>query len=524
MAKQTFLIFLLIAALTACTKAELASVPTQTVTPAATTIATQEPLVIPTRLPDSTAIVITTLEPTITPLSVLTSTNTSPIEPTSMLTITPVPVITNRQPSIAELEKYLTELSLREDPIGHVIETMYEDINGDGEVDLVISDFLFVGIFIWQDTHYSGAFIYQGYPWKYDPGSRITLEDWTNDGIPEVIFDLRDDTGGTGVRVTNWTRYVIHCPKNKSACRVIWAGLLGSIYEGYGPGGVSLLQADVNLVSKEDDTLNLDVNTESFAIYSSGNIFYTSHVGDGILSYSGGRESEGYPPYFPLESLKVYTSTLDIFSWNGIEFEWQETRILKPAIYTDSIAVLEAQNSEGQTASITTRSNKDAGLSNDICQLAVDSVALGLPFGCKNNFTVVKWQDVIGDEQAELVVIAYSGVYTNSGFEGEYLSPDKDCIHQRVIIYQQENAQFKQIANVTGCVVQSDLYGIRFQDIDEDGQVEILAASSWFTAPRCWSRILGPEGQQDNCWYEFGYQNEVYKWNGSEFIYWGVKE
>ena len=469
-----------------------------------------------------------TQKPSITPIlepsSISIPIETPTIEPTVTLMITPVPPITNRQPSITELEGYLTELSLEEEPFGHVIELMHEDVNGDGEVDLVVSDYLFVGIFIWQGTHYEGSFIYQGYPWKYDPGSRVTLEDWTNDGIPEVIFDFRDDTGGTGVRITNWTRYIIHCKKNETACKVIWAGLLGSIYEGYGSGGVSLLQADVKLVSNEDDTLNLEVNTESFAVYSLGNILYSSHVGDGILSYSGGRESGGYPPFYSLKSLKVYTSTLDIFSWNGIEFEWQETQMLKPYVYTDSIAVLEATNNEGKTALITTKPNEDAGLSNDICQLIVDENATGLPFGCKNNFTIVKWQDVAGDDIEELVIMAYSGYYTDSGFEGEYLHPDIECIHQRVIIYQQENAQLKQIANVTGCVVQSDLYGIHFQDIDEDGQVEILAASGWFTAPRCWSRIPGPEEEQDNCWYEIGYQSEIYKWNGSEFIYWGTKE
>ena len=478
-----------------------------------------------------------TVSPTKTLLPIITSTpklsitaipTVTPfiVEPTATLTITSVPPITNRQPSISELDSYLTELSLEEAPFEHIIEVIYEDVNGDGEIDLVVSDYLFVGIFIWQDDQYTGSFIYQGYPWKYDPGSQITLEDWTNDGIPEVIFDFRDDTGGTGVRVTNWTRYVIHCQQNESTCKVIWAGQLGAFYEGYGPGGVALLQTDVDQINDVNESPSLEIVTESFAIYSQGTIPYSSQIGDGILSYNGGRKTEGFPPYYPRESLKVYTSTLDIFTWNGSEFEWQETQVLKPAKYTESLAVLEAINGEGKTASISVKPNNDAGLENDICQLDIDGITTGLQFGCKDNFTVVEWRDVTNDNTEELVIMAYSGVYTNVGFDGEGNFPDKDCIHQRVIVYQQVNSLVKEIANVTGCVVQSDLYGVRFEDIDDDGQLEILAASGWFTSPRCSSvfSAKSPDGQQENCWYEFGYQNEIYRWNGSKFIFWGIKE
>ncbi|MCO6433806.1 hypothetical protein, partial [Nitrosomonas nitrosa] len=95
MAKQTFLIFLLIAAVTACTKAELASVPTQAAMSAEVTKTTQEPSVTPTLLPANTATVTNTpaqtTEPshTSTPVVVLTKTPTaipSPIAlPTSSL-------------------------------------------------------------------------------------------------------------------------------------------------------------------------------------------------------------------------------------------------------------------------------------------------------------------------------------------------------------------------------------------------------------------------------------------------------
>ena len=79
MAKQTFLIFLLIAIVTACTKAELASVPNSAAAPAATTIAIQEPSTTPTPLPTNTATAINTPTPTNTS----TATSTPTITPTA---------------------------------------------------------------------------------------------------------------------------------------------------------------------------------------------------------------------------------------------------------------------------------------------------------------------------------------------------------------------------------------------------------------------------------------------------------
>ncbi|MCP4415160.1 MAG: VCBS repeat-containing protein, partial [Chloroflexi bacterium] len=520
--KISVVVFLLMVACSRLDANEAIKASPQSITPSFALTATNTPISVSTSTPLPT--VSTTKKPSETP----DLADTPTMESIVAATVTPVPPITNQQPSISELGNYLTNLSLEEDVFGHEIKITYEDVNGDGAVDLVVSDYLFVGVFIWQEDHYTGAFIYQGYPWKYDPGSRVTLEDWTGDGISEVIFDFRDDTGGTGVRGTDWTRYVIHCQQNEITCNVVWAVKSGSFYEGYGLGGVALLQTDINQVHEFNETPTLEILTESFAIYSGGIIPHSSQIGDGILSYSGGRKAENSPPYYPLEleSLKVYTSTLDTYAWNGNEFEWQETTIQKPAMYTDSLAVLESINENNQIASILAGPNNDAGLKNDICQLFINGNATGLPFGCKDNFTVVEWRDITGDNKDDLVVVVYSGLYDNAGFQGDGNFTHKNCIHQRALVYQQANSLMKKVADVTGCVVQSDLFGVRFEDIDGDGQVEILAASGWFTSPRCASvfSALGADGRQQNCWYEFGYQTEIYKWNGSEFIYRGLQD
>jgi hypothetical protein len=186
--------------------------------------------------------------------------------------------------------------------------------------------------------------------------------------------------------------------------------------------------------------------------------------------------------------------------------------------------ILEKPLDETMRATVSARSNNDAGLLNDICQVVVNGQKAGLEFGCKSGFTSLDWQDVTGDGRSELIVVAYSNAYTGQGFEGEGYLQGKDCIHQRLLIFQNLDSVMNVIANVTGCVVESDLYGVRFEDLDQDGQVEILAANGWLTTDRCFSTLStsAPDGKQDNCWYELGYQDEVYRWNGTEFVYSGL--
>jgi hypothetical protein len=104
---------------------------------------------------------------------------------------------------------------------------------------------------------------------------------------------------------------------------------------------------------------------------------------------------------------------------------------------------------------------------------------------------------------------------------GNQLS-DKDCVHQRLLAYQQMNSQLIEIANITGCVMQSDLYGVQIQDVDGDGQVEILAVDGVLTEPNCDETITPYAHERIYCWYELSQQDEIYRWNGSEFVYSGL--
>ncbi|MCA9984300.1 MAG: hypothetical protein KDE59_08405, partial [Anaerolineales bacterium] len=85
--------------------------------------------------------------------------------------------------------------------------------------------------------------------------------------------------------------------------------------------------------------------------------------------------------------------------------------------------------------------------------------------------------------------------------------------HQRQIIYQWDGEQAIEIANIAGCVVRSNLFGVELVDYDGDGHLEILAASSWTSNVDCVPTSRLP------CWYHFGYTTQVYRWDGFGFTY-----
>jgi hypothetical protein len=76
------------------------------------------------------------------------------------------------------------------------VQLTYEDVNGDQEEDLVVTDLLLTAIFLWGDDTYLTPYIILGSSWKYAPASQTNLVDWTNDSVSEVIFNYRSDSGG----------------------------------------------------------------------------------------------------------------------------------------------------------------------------------------------------------------------------------------------------------------------------------------------------------------------------------------
>lgn len=487
---------------------------------------TSTPINTPIPKPSQTAVPTETLtpQPTLTPTTTSTATATSTpsatFTPLPTVTPTPIPLLDVHYPTIEELETYLLNVSSEEfrlhTPLTANAQFIFEDVNGDSEEDLIISDFMTIGVLVWDKNHYREPFLIQKYPGRWKPSSRVYLEDWTNDGIPEAVFDYRIDGGVTGVRYADWTKSIVHCPYiSEESCNVVWSGKIAAITNDYNGGGLDLYRADIDRDINDEGLISLFVTTDAFAVYSWGWHLVTNFSNSPVISTLGD-PATGLPNDYYLESLNVYTSTLSVFTWDGNTFAWQDTEILEPAISIDAQNNLEAISSEGQTAVISAEFNNAPTYQNDTCQLFVDETIVGAEFDCKHNFTTVSWQDIVGDSQEELVIITLSG--SRDEF-GNRLS-DKDCVHQRLLAYQQIDSQLIEIANITGCVVQSDFYGVQIQDVDGDRQVEILAVDGVLTEPNCGETPYAIEGIY--CWYELGYQDEVYKWNGSEFVYSGL--
>lgn len=479
--------------------------PTQTATSAPSLTPSATPTITPSTTPDrvATALARPTKTPTVTP------------------TPLPLPSLTIRQPTPAELSQYFHAFPFKqlkqEAYMGDVLEQTYADVNGDGEIDLVVSDYLLLAIFLWQGEQYTPALVYQGYSWKYDPGSRVTLADWTNDQIPEVVFDFREDTGGTGVKNTDWRKFVISCPAQQFTCRVIWADNVYSFTEGYA-GTTVQMRKTIKLSHPAGGQHTLEVTSSSFAVSPAGHgsffPYYHSFptIGDNVLTYHTGKpDLENDYTYHP-ESLQTYTTTVDIYLWNGTQFAWQDTQFLETPLMIANQSVLTATNPAGITASLTYTPSIWADYDYDNCQLHFNQQVVGGIFPCQSNLTVLSWQDVTSDGREELLLHGYSSAYAN-------VQTEESCAYQFLTIYQEQNGQLTFLTNIKGCVVQPDLYGVRLEDLDQDGQVEIIRANYWLTGLSCGSGFSMVPARSENCWYEPGYTEDVFQWDGSQFVY-----
>ena len=111
-----------------------------------------------------------------------------------------------------------------------------------------------------------------------------------------------------------------------------------------------------------------------------------------------------------------------------------------------------------------------------------------------------------------MIVTTLSGEYCYD-VDGTELC-NEGFVHQRLIAYEWNGQEARNVANIAGCVVQEVLYGVKLEDLDYDGIDEILAASSLFLQTDCeWGH---------GCWYEIANTpgTLIYKWNGESFVFW----
>jgi hypothetical protein len=144
-----------------------------------------------------------------------------------------------------------------------------------------------------------------------------------------------------------------------------------------------------------------------------------------------------------------------------------------------------------------------------VCALVVEGEQIGSEFGCKPRFSEISWENVVGDSDPELIV---SAIVAPSALELLNLEPvSTECFHERFMVFKEENGDWQQIADIIGCLVDSNLSGAYLGDIEGDGQKEIVAESgNWFYPNKC---TLWPP-----CWYELDQETRVYEWDGTVFV------
>lgn len=472
------------------------------VEPTATAVSTQqaqvamETAVPPTNTPttEPTATATATLTPTIPPTATAIATSTAVPTPTFSLT--------QREPTLAEIEEFLSQslvllfypergpgqsvklISLHdffsEYHLSESTEVFYQDVNGDGEMDLILANLYLLGwnpgfviVTLWDKNQYNTPFVVMDGA-KYSPGLRVTFEDWTNDTTPEVVFDFSSDTGGPGFQENTWKRYVIHC---QTSCNVAWWGITGQL-SSYTSMGLITTTAERKI--DEEGNPNLTVIDESF---------FAPDV-------------RGYGHISPFH--RVFTSTMKTYSWNGINFEQTAANILAPEFTVTSDSVLSLYSQEnGATEVLSELDESDSYRPIFRCTLNYNDNSIGEPFECLPDFTRIFWQDITNDGEEELVVLA-----TSLGT-------------QQLLAYEVNEQEIIQIADVTGDIIRSDLFGVRLEDIDADGQIEILAGRGYVTEGsdcKIYVGMFGP-GESELCWWnELNLREEVYRWDGQQFV------
>ena len=439
--------------------------------------------------------VLPTATPTVTPLPP-TPTPTMTASPTA--SPTPLPRLTIREPDLPTLQSYLTSVPVRvfseieespeyvedyfvEFPLTDGTQMIYEDVTGNGELDLILADLQpyiwgrgALVVLLWEDG-YGEPLLLTGFA-KYSPNHRVLFEDWTGDGIPEIIYDFQSDTGGPGYIGTTRTRYVIHCQQQ---CDVIWWHVTGQ-HESYYTVGWTQTEVEQTTIAGNPALL---VSSESF--YPPQLQYVASDV------YSRG--------------LQVLTSTEKIYTWDGMLFELSEERVVSLPYHVESQVMLTATHSSGVEAIVLPEFNEDDLLYPIYdCTLFVNDIAVHEPSPCHPEFTIVAWRDIIGDGREEIVVTALA------------------FAEQRLLAFRWNGTEARLIADVTGDVIRPDLFGVALDDLDGDGQLEIRAGlfdRSSLSFCSMYQNIYSEDLREvEVCWDDWHFTEVVYKWNGFQYV------
>lgn len=414
--------------------------------------------------------------------------------PTATPHVPLVEELTTRQPNLDELEGYLLfHLQRQMGPDSYSPGNLfldsdsleYVDINADGEDDLIVNDNVYLAVLLWQGERYAQPFQIYPIPTGRIPGSRYYLEDWTNDGNPEIVFDTRLNYVGTDLGGSWWTRYIIHCDEVCNTAfeverlnYMVYGNLLGD--------GLQQTQTWIEHT--------VEAGVPGITTMTSGVIVRAN------CCYEGRQAHEDWEllPGQPEAVQRKYT-------WDGQIFRLEEETVLESDIVPPvSESQLMADTPDyWQTAYISIGHVDPSYGRFDTCALFVGQNGLGEPVTCIPEFTSVEWRDFTGDEEPELVF----RTLTNAA---SYL------LRVYRFDHSQQEVPLVEVADVTGAVIQADLFGVRIDDIDDDGALEIIS-----TGPRTIYLDLPPgcaDMQGPVCWIEPRTEVDIYEWDGTMFV------
>ena len=368
-------------------------------------------------------------------------------------------------------------------PEGIAFAIVYQDLNQDGADDLAVFGFHGLLVMLWEGSQYSEPFVIDaGWSRGAGPYLRASFEDWTGEGAPEIVLEKDSTGGGTGLWIDTTIRSFVHCERT---CEVVWRATVDYSVSEIRSGGMAHYRAEQTRLANAPTQFR--VLTHGFSIYCC--------------------EEDGGPG--PIEALNVYTSTVTTYAWTGASFEPGETATVSRWRIVESDSVLSSTSTRGDQAVITWLWNGEYNSPSDVCWLSVNGGPLGKPFGCRHTFTQVRWQDLTGDGQEEVVVTAYSPgnpdgpLMPDTGPDVPYGSVSNvGCEHQRMSVVAWDGAKTTELADVSGCVQEDDLFGVRLEDIDGDGLLDVRAA-------RVYTNDL-PDPLPER----------VYRWNGQRFVFW----
>lgn len=393
-------------------------------------------------------------------------THTPFLTQTPSLTPTPTqpPPLTSREPTIEELEAFLgrsfrfTDSNHQE----HITVSLFpEDVNGDGEFDLILhSADAELFILLWAQNEYILGWQERVVFWRGTPTTRVVLEDWTADGFPEIIFDATTLAGGSGWFVYLTNRTIFHC--TETTCSVAWKKEIEVRDDLYGWGNLERSHVHTKPI--------LNDGVPSIRAFSEG--FTVAHR-------PSGPDFGYYPSHFS-DGIQVLTSTVTLYNWNGITFEPVDEEIVSLPRNIPSDLQTSTTNSDGTLAEVIIRQQLGLDVWMENCQLFIAGNAMAPQFPCSNKFTRVEWLDVVGDNKPEVIVTTFTGLA--GGVWENYWVEDR-CQSQRLLIFQSTGNTYTPIANVTGCIEESDLYGVRLEDVNGDGQYEIRSRGAYWGGP-----------------------------------------